>query len=221
MNIDDARQRIESAKTQYGAHAGLAIDLVISEVRSDLGAKANELVEEFDLELEYNIAPMEPGYSTVSRKLRLASDLVRHFRTWLRSRCTSRAGLQCTGRLVPGLTAILRTMVPPHFSATVWQSRGTSVPSNKISAASKTDPSRSTSMRPGRRTGLPRNVGGTPVQRNRRHACGLDLGDPSRHALPCHQGGCRARYQPSPWRALLGTRCSRNTAMHQTIHTSS
>jgi hypothetical protein len=64
MNLDDARKRIDSAVTQYGQHAAPAIDLVLSEVRSDLGAKAfNELVEEFDLELLYNIAPMESDYS--------------------------------------------------------------------------------------------------------------------------------------------------------------
>ncbi len=64
MNLDDARKRIESAVTQYGSHAAPAIDLVMSEVRSDMGAKAfNELVEEFDLELMYNIAPMESDYS--------------------------------------------------------------------------------------------------------------------------------------------------------------
>jgi hypothetical protein len=64
MNLDDARKRIDSALTQYGQHAAPAIDLVLSEVRSDLGAKVfNELVEEFDLELLYNIAPMESDYS--------------------------------------------------------------------------------------------------------------------------------------------------------------
>lgn len=64
MTIDDARTRIESAVTQYGAHAAPAIDLVMNEVRSDMGAKAfNQLVEEFDLELEYNIAPLESDYS--------------------------------------------------------------------------------------------------------------------------------------------------------------
>ncbi len=64
MNLDDARKRIDSAVTQYGQHAAPAIDLVLSEVRSDLGAKAfNDLVEEFDLELLYNIAPMESDYS--------------------------------------------------------------------------------------------------------------------------------------------------------------
>ena len=64
MNLDDARKRIDSAVTQYGQHAAPAIDLVLSEVRSDLGAKAfNNLVEEFDLELLYNIAPMESDYS--------------------------------------------------------------------------------------------------------------------------------------------------------------
>lgn len=65
MKIDDARQRIESAMTQYGAQAGMAIDLVINEVRSDLGAAtANELIDEFDLELQYNIAPLESDHST-------------------------------------------------------------------------------------------------------------------------------------------------------------
>jgi hypothetical protein len=64
MNLDDARKRIDSALTQYGQHAAPAIDLVMNEVRSDLGAKAfNELVEEFDLELLYNIAPLESDYS--------------------------------------------------------------------------------------------------------------------------------------------------------------
>jgi hypothetical protein len=65
MKIEDARQRIESAMTQYGAQAGMAIDLVINEVRSDLGAAtANELIDEFDLELQYNIAPLESDHST-------------------------------------------------------------------------------------------------------------------------------------------------------------
>lgn len=64
MQLEDARSRIESAINQYGAQAGMAIDLVISEVRSDMGATAvNELVEEFDLELLYSIAPMESDSS--------------------------------------------------------------------------------------------------------------------------------------------------------------
>ena len=64
MKIEDARQRIESAMTQYGMQAGMAIDLVINQVRSDLGAAtANELIDEFDLELQYNIAPIESDYS--------------------------------------------------------------------------------------------------------------------------------------------------------------
>ncbi len=64
MNLDEARHRIETAVTQYGQHAAPAIDLVLNEVRSDLGAGAfNALVEEFDLELLYNIAPMESDHS--------------------------------------------------------------------------------------------------------------------------------------------------------------
>jgi len=64
VNLDDARKRIDSAVTQYGQHAAPAIDLVMAEVRSDLGASAfNELVDEFDLELLYNIAPMESDHS--------------------------------------------------------------------------------------------------------------------------------------------------------------
>jgi hypothetical protein len=64
MKLDDARKRIESAVTQYGQHAAPAIDLVLNEVRADLGVEAfNELVEEFDLELLYNIPPMESDLS--------------------------------------------------------------------------------------------------------------------------------------------------------------
>jgi hypothetical protein len=63
MNLDTAKQRIDSAITQYGPRAGPAIDLVMNEVRSDLGVQAfNELVEEFDLELLYNIAPLESDH---------------------------------------------------------------------------------------------------------------------------------------------------------------
>jgi hypothetical protein len=60
MDLDTAKQRLDSAIKQYGPQAAPAIDLVMNEVRSDLGAEAfNELVEEFDLELLYNIAPLE------------------------------------------------------------------------------------------------------------------------------------------------------------------
>jgi tetratricopeptide (TPR) repeat protein len=65
MDLETAKQRIDSAITQYGQHAAPAIDLVMNEVRSDLGAKAfNELVEAFDLELLYNIAPLESDHSS-------------------------------------------------------------------------------------------------------------------------------------------------------------
>ena len=64
MKPEEARQRIESAIAQYGQQAGMAIELVINEVRSDQGAgAANELIDEFDLELLYNIPPMESDYS--------------------------------------------------------------------------------------------------------------------------------------------------------------
>jgi hypothetical protein len=65
MKLEEAKQRIESAMTQYGQHAAAAIDLVINEVRSDLGHEAaNELIEEFDLELQYNIPPSESDLSS-------------------------------------------------------------------------------------------------------------------------------------------------------------
>jgi hypothetical protein len=64
MRLEEARQRIESAMAQYGTHAAAAIDLVINEVRSDLGYEAaNELIDEFDLELQYNIPPSESDSS--------------------------------------------------------------------------------------------------------------------------------------------------------------
>ena len=64
MKPEEARQRIEAAIAQYDQQAGMAIELVVNEVRSDLGAAAvNELIDEFDLELQYNIAPLDSDYS--------------------------------------------------------------------------------------------------------------------------------------------------------------
>jgi hypothetical protein len=61
MKMEEARKRIESAIEQYGQHAAAAIN----EVRSDHGAgAANELIDEFDLELLYNIPPQESDYSS-------------------------------------------------------------------------------------------------------------------------------------------------------------
>jgi hypothetical protein len=60
MTTDEARRRIQSSIDQFGGHAAPALDLIINEVRSSLGHEtANELIEEFDLELEYNILPTE------------------------------------------------------------------------------------------------------------------------------------------------------------------
>lgn len=65
MKLEEAKQRIESSIQQYGQHAAAAIELVINEVRSDLGKDAaNELIDEFDLELQYNIAPQESDSSS-------------------------------------------------------------------------------------------------------------------------------------------------------------
>lgn len=64
MTTQEAKERIQSAIDQFGDRAGVAIDLVINEVRSSLGSEtANELIDEFDLELHYNIAPSEPDGS--------------------------------------------------------------------------------------------------------------------------------------------------------------
>ena len=61
MTTEEARHRVQSAIDQFGARAGMAIDLVINEVRSSLGNEtANMLIDEFDLELHYNITPSEP-----------------------------------------------------------------------------------------------------------------------------------------------------------------
>lgn len=61
MTTEEARHRVQSAIDQFGARAGMAIDLVINEVRSSLGNEtANVLIDEFDLELHYNITPSEP-----------------------------------------------------------------------------------------------------------------------------------------------------------------
>lgn len=64
MTTQEAKERIQSAIDQFGDRAGVAIDLVINEVRSSLGSEtANDLIDEFDLELHYNIAPSEPDGS--------------------------------------------------------------------------------------------------------------------------------------------------------------
>ncbi|MGH7164931.1 MAG: hypothetical protein ACREIS_05325 [Nitrospiraceae bacterium] len=61
MTTDEARQRIQAAIDQFGSRAAPMIDLVIGEVRSGQGYEtANELIDEFDLELHFNIAPTEP-----------------------------------------------------------------------------------------------------------------------------------------------------------------
>jgi len=61
VTTEEARHRVQSAIDQFGARAGMAIDLVINEVRSSLGNEtANMLIDEFDLELHYNITPSEP-----------------------------------------------------------------------------------------------------------------------------------------------------------------
>jgi hypothetical protein len=60
MNEEEARERIQAAIDQFGSHAGMAIDLILNETRSSLGEEtANDLIDEFDLELHYNIAPTE------------------------------------------------------------------------------------------------------------------------------------------------------------------
>jgi len=60
MTTDEARQRIQAAIDRFGPQAAPMIDLVIKEVRSGLGNEtATELIEEFDLELTYNIIPVE------------------------------------------------------------------------------------------------------------------------------------------------------------------
>ena len=60
MTIDEARQRIQSGIEQFGGHAAPALDLVINEVRSSLGKEAaNDLIDEFGLEMRYNILPTE------------------------------------------------------------------------------------------------------------------------------------------------------------------
>ncbi|MER3423150.1 MAG: hypothetical protein C4293_07895 [Nitrospiraceae bacterium] len=60
MTEEEARQRIQAAIDQLGQRAGMAIDLIINETRSSLGNEiANDLIDEFDLELQYNIMPTE------------------------------------------------------------------------------------------------------------------------------------------------------------------
>ena len=65
MAEDDARARIQSAIDQYGPagrHGDRSRDQRNS-VRSSGIETANELIDEFDLELLYNIPPSEPDGS--------------------------------------------------------------------------------------------------------------------------------------------------------------
>ena len=67
MNLNTARQRIETAKTQNDQQDDMAIEHMNNEVQTDLGYEAgNELIDEFDLELQYNIAPLESDVSSNS-----------------------------------------------------------------------------------------------------------------------------------------------------------
>lgn len=60
MSPDEARQRIEWAIGQFGGHAAPMLEQVMAEVRSSMGTEAaNDLIDEFDLELRYNIPPTE------------------------------------------------------------------------------------------------------------------------------------------------------------------
>jgi hypothetical protein len=60
MTLEEARQRIQNAIDQYGVQAAPAIELVMAEVKSAFGVEtANELIDEFDLELRYNVLPTE------------------------------------------------------------------------------------------------------------------------------------------------------------------
>ena len=60
MTFDEARQRIQSAIDQFGPNAAPMIELVIGEARSGLGNESvNQLINDLDLELEYNITPTE------------------------------------------------------------------------------------------------------------------------------------------------------------------
>lgn len=61
MSLDSARHRIQSAIDQFGPRAAPMIETVIGEVQSAHGREtANQLIDEFDLELQYNIAPINP-----------------------------------------------------------------------------------------------------------------------------------------------------------------
>ena len=54
---------LQQSITERDTYVGEVIK-AINEVRSDLGREAaNELIDEFDLELQYNIAPSESDFS--------------------------------------------------------------------------------------------------------------------------------------------------------------
>jgi hypothetical protein len=60
MTRAEAKARIQTTIDQLGSNASAALERVLADVRSSLGTEiANELIEEFDLELRYNLPPTE------------------------------------------------------------------------------------------------------------------------------------------------------------------
>jgi hypothetical protein len=60
MTIGEARQRIQTTIDQLGSQATAALERILADVRSSLGSEiANELIDEFDLELRYNLPPTD------------------------------------------------------------------------------------------------------------------------------------------------------------------
>jgi hypothetical protein len=60
MTIDEAGDQIESAVAAYGPAAVSIIERILEQVKSESGPEAvNQLIENHDLELRYNIPPSE------------------------------------------------------------------------------------------------------------------------------------------------------------------
>jgi hypothetical protein len=60
MTIDEAGDQIESAVATYGPAAVAIIERILEQVKSESGSEAaNQLIENHDLELRYNISPSE------------------------------------------------------------------------------------------------------------------------------------------------------------------
>jgi len=65
MTREEAGNQIESTINSYGHSAAVMIERILDQVRSEIGQEAvNALIEDYDLELRYNITPGDADFGS-------------------------------------------------------------------------------------------------------------------------------------------------------------